>query len=442
MFEKVSARDFVEEKLFAPFFRKEAQYIGIELELPILFVDRSKNSKQLGVEFLNELIAGGRFVEEKATCSPIIMRVNSKEGDSISFDYSYATIEFSMAKAIAIGEIADRFYRYLDLAVEFYGKHDCIISGIGTNPMMPNEIEYTRSNYTDTLRRFIENHCPQKDPKYYLLNMQSVQTHIEIPGKQLVEAYNVMCLVDFAKGLLLSNSLPDPSNLPPDVSYEANTLCARDFNWEGSGFPNTGLCDTRLEDIEHLIDYFTDKKLCFKRDGYDYSCFEPIALKEYFEQGNRTSEDLNAFFNVERVTINLYNVLEMRGDCTQPLSESFCPSAFNIGICHNATKAWQLTCKFLAENRLHTLGNRELRRLAITGRLTEMIPSELLSNFLLELLDVAKEGLQDRGLGELPFLMPLYERAETLSNPALRQLDMLAQGEGLLEIAKRYAFFR
>ncbi len=441
MFEKVTARDFVEEKFIAPFFRKKARYIGVELEFPILFYDKEQLAKEKGIEFLTELVSSGEFFEEKATCSPEIMRVNNEVGDSISFDYSYSTIEFSMAKAFSIHDMAKRFFQYFERASNFYEKRGCLITGMGTTPLKPKEIEFTRSGYTDTLRSFIEDYCVQKDPRYYLSNMQSIQTHIEVPGKQLVEAFNVMCLVDFAKGLLLSNSLPDPENLPPGIEYEEGTLCARDFNWEGSGFPNTGLCDKPVEDIEQLIDYFTDKKLCFRREGYDYFCFSPIALKSYFESGERSLDDLDAFFVAERVTLNLYNVLELRGDCIQPLVDTFCPTALNIGLCNNATKAWQLTWKFLATHRLNTLGNRELRRLAINGTLIEMLPKDALTEFLTELIDTAKFGLRQRGLQEERYLQPLYNRAAQLTNPALLQLDKLAQGVSVIDIAKEYAAY-
>ncbi len=438
MFNTLTARDFVEERLIAPFFRKKAQYIGVELEFPILFQDKTLNSKTLGIEFLTELIDSGEFFEETATCSPEIMRVVNSSGDSISYDYSYATIEFSMAKKHSLNEIAGNFYGYFDLAVKFYDKRGCIISGMGTNPMMPEVIEYTRSNYTDTLRQFIGEYCVQKDPRYYLCNMQSMQTHVEIPGINLTQAFNVMCLADFAKGLLLANSLPDMGNLPSGVEYEPGTLLARDFNWEGSGFPNTGLCDKPLADLEQLIDYFTDKKLCFKRDGLDFSCFEPIAIADYYQQGEHGIEDLDAFFNVERVTINLYNVLEMRGDCIQPLTDCFAPAALNIGVCYNSARAWQVLWNFLTVNDLAEYGNRELRHLAITGRLSEMIPKDRLCSFLTELLDTAKEGLRQRGFKEEQYLAPLYDRAQNLSNPALDQLDRLAQGESVIDIAKRY----
>ncbi len=440
MFAKNRARDSIEDMLITPFFRKEAKYIGIELEFPILFPNSSLSSKEIGVEFLTSLISAGEFEEEPATCSAVVMRVNNDAGDSISYDYSYATIEFSMSKGLCIQEIAKRFYRYFDIAFEFYASKGCIISGMGSNPMMPDVIEYTDSNYTNTLRNFIENFCPQKDPKYYLTNMQSVQTHIEVPGNNLVEKFNTLCMYDFIRGLLLSNSLPEPSNLPSGVEYADGTLCARDLNWEGSGFPNTGICSDELSSLDALIDYFTDKELCFKQDGLSFECFKPILLKEYFNQQEKV-DNINGYFNVERVTINRYNVLEVRGDCIQPLSDTFSASAFSIGICNNSKKAYELCRDFLADNRLSHMNNRELRKVAITGKFTELVPSKTLSTFLYNALEASKEGLLSRGYGEEDYLTPLYDRATTLKNPAIKQQMLLNEGKDILLIAKENSVY-
>ncbi len=439
MFENNTARDYIENMLIAPFFRKEARYIGVEFEYPILFLDGSQSSKKLGMEFLTLLVNSGDFEEEKATCSPEIMRVKNHHDDSISYDYSYATIEFSMAKGITIHEIAERFYSYFDMAYEFYESKGCIITGMGSNPLMPKTLEYTISNYTNTLREYISRYTPQKDPRYYLANMQSVQTHIEVPGKRLVEKFNTMCMMDFVKGLLLSNSLPEPSNLPSGISYEEGTLCARDLNWEGSGFPNTGICTQKFNNIEQLIDYFTDKDICFRVDGLEYECFEPVSLSKYFNEQQHPESDLHGFFNVERVTINRYNVIEMRGDCIQPLNSTFCATAFNIGICYNSEKAMATCEKFIADNRLDGLNIKELRKYAVTNRCTELVSPRTISKFLTEMVDIAKHGLLTRGFGEEIYIEVLYERAAKLKCPAEYQLELISEGQDIVDIAKLFA---
>ncbi len=439
MFKSETARDYVEDRLIAPFFNKTAKYIGIELEYPILFLENTADSKALGIEFLTRLTDSKEFSEETGTYSNEIMRVNSSCGDSISYDYSYATIEFSMARGESIKEIAGRFFGYFDIAYEFYIKRGCLITGMGTNPMPPNTIAFTDSKYTNVLRKFINNYTLQKDPKYYLLNMQSVQTHIDVPGKQLTEQFNTLCRLDFVRALLFANSLPYADNLPSGVVYDHGTLCARDLNWEGSGFPNTGICDTDLADIEALIDYFTDKHICFKKDGIEFECFKPLKLSEYFDVKKNPAKDIENYFNVERVTINQLNVIEVRGDCIQPLDATFAPSAFSIGICNNSKKAYSRCIAFLQENGISNMGNKELRKMAITGRFNELCSPRAISLFLIKMIDISKQGLIERGFGEEEYLIPLYQRAKRLQCPAELQLSLMAEDKSIIDVAKQYA---
>ncbi len=390
-----TGRELVENKLFKPFLKKTAQYVGVELEFPILHIG-DKNSKELGVNYLKQLVDDGLFFEEVLALSPELMRVNNSKGDSISYDYSYAVIEFSLAKAHSLTDLHERFTKYFNSALEYYRSHGCDIVGLGTNPDPPNEIHYVNSSYCRALRKFIENYTPQKDPAYYLCNMQSIQTHVEIEGEDLVEVYNLMNRLDFARAYLFSNSPPHERNLPPGISYAEGTVCARDFNWEGSGFPNTGICDKHMSNIDELIDYYTNKMMCFSLSGLEFDCFEPVPVEEYFSV-DRGEQGFAGYFNVERVTINQYNVLEFRGDCTQPLEKSFAPAAFNVGLCYNFRAADEVTKRFFADNNI-SLSNSELRKLAITGKM--IVDKDILTKFLQNLTDIAREGLKMRGFSE------------------------------------------
>ena len=54
------------------------------------------------------------------------------------------------------------------------------------------------------------------------------------------------------------------------------------------------------------------------------------------------------------------------------------------------------------------------------------------------ILDLSAKGLARRGFGEEPLLDPLRRRADMLTNPALEQLDRLAHGESIENIARDY----
>ena len=55
-----------------------------------------------------------------------------------------------------------------------------------------------------------------------------------------------------------------------------------------------------------------------------------------------------------------------------------------------------------------------------------------------DVLDLAKEGLRERDLGEEVFLEPLYKNAEERTNPGKRILDSLNEGKSLERIIKDY----
>ena len=55
-----------------------------------------------------------------------------------------------------------------------------------------------------------------------------------------------------------------------------------------------------------------------------------------------------------------------------------------------------------------------------------------------DVLDLAKEGLKERNIGEEIFLEPLYRNVNERTNPGKRILDSLKEGISLEEIIKDY----
>ena len=53
------------------------------------------------------------------------------------------------------------------------------------------------------------------------------------------------------------------------------------------------------------------------------------------------------------------------------------------------------------------------------------------SKLLVRILDIAADGLKQRGFAEESFLQPLYGRAEKLLSPAREMLQGLADGKAL-----------
>jgi hypothetical protein len=56
-----------------------------------------------------------------------------------------------------------------------------------------------------------------------------------------------------------------------------------------------------------------------------------------------------------------------------------------------------------------------------------------------EIVDLAGDGLRDRGFGEEMLLAPLYDRIKNQTNPSKELLKRRAQGESLEQIIKAYS---
>ena len=86
----------------------------------------------------------------------------------------------------------------------------------------------------------------------------------------------------------------------------------------------------------------------------------------------------------------------------------------------------------------HGYGAAELRGIMARREWPSFIDRPALVAQLHRILDLSAKGLARRGFGEEPLLAPLRRRADALTNPALEQLDRLARGEAIEEIADDY----
>ena len=80
----------------------------------------------------------------------------------------------------------------------------------------------------------------------------------------------------------------------------------------------------------------------------------------------------------------------------------------------------------------------ELRKLLIRREIPDFVDMEKIYGLALKVLDLAKEGLLERDLGEEVFLDSLYDNLNNRTNPGKRLLDSLDGGKSLEEIIKEY----
>lgn len=90
-------------------------------------------------------------------------------------------------------------------------------------------------------------------------------------------------------------------------------------------------------------------------------------------------------------------------------------------------------------NSSHGYSASELQRLFARKELPDFVDKEQLKTVLRQILDISSDGLKQRGKNEEIFLKPLYERADTLSNPAKDMLDGIENGETMEDYIKIFA---
>ena len=76
---------------------------------------------------------------------------------------------------------------------------------------------------------------------------------------------------------------------------------------------------------------------------------------------------------------------------------------------------------------------------AVMYELPDYMKGRDISDLLLKVVDLAREGLEDRGYGEDKYLMPLYERAEKIMSPAREMVDGIRAGRSVRDMIDRFA---
>ena len=435
-------RELLKEKFILPYLKKSEEYIGVELEYPLILADDTVDSKKVVLSLFEYLKKNYGFYDDKMGKDGCLVRVKNNEGDGIGADYRYEIIEFAMQMDLNLNSIADRFYKYFKIVQEFLIKNGCFLTGMGTNlTSSATRVHHTMDPYCFGLNEYIKKYTSYKNPKYFLTNMQSIQTHIDIPiknkkeGEQIfINALNLFNMLDFVRGILFSNSLPNATSAPPNLDYPKETLCARDFNWLHTELPDTGCVDEKFKTIDELLDYILSLKVYLRKCGDNYKDFKEVSIEEYFSDPQQIDDIFSIFRYFKNVVLNRYAALEVRSDCIQPLKDTFAPTAFNLGISRRVNEATELTLKFFKDNKI-TYTNSTLRAMAINDK--KIVDDKIMQEYLQKLYNLAKAALIERGFGEEKHLYCLQKRIKTLQCPAKFQKQQFLKGVSLDEIVKQ-----
>lgn len=451
-------RNAIEEKYIVPTRQNRKKLIGIEFELPIVNLSGEAVDFEV-VHALAEAFAS-RFHLTKVSRDEegnLYCAASADNGDSLSFDCSYNTLELSFGAEQNLQILYLRFVQYYTFLQNFLMEYHYTLTGMGVNPNYavnryePIHSERYRMLYRHlTSYRKYQNTVPFHDvPQYGMFSCAS-QVQLDVTEQNIPEVLNTFSKLEPIKALLFANSYWDRR---PD------SLISRDYFWRNSlhglNPHNLGAYETTFQSTEEVIQYITTMSMyCTMRDG-KYINFAPTPLRTYFSKETITGEyfdgeryqliafhpeisDLQYLRSFKFEDLTFRGTVEFRSVCAQPVRESMSAAAFHVGLMRNLTALTALLeqDKVLYRHGYHAV---ELRDLCGRRTIPDFVDSNRLRMLLLQVLQLAEDGLVQRGYGEEIFLQPLYRRAEQLTNPAKQMLLDLENGMTMESLILSYA---
>ena len=453
----------IRNKLYKEFIEPTKQrknFIGIEIEVPII----NLNKKPVDFDIVHKIT--DNFKKEFSDFSPngidydgnTFSLKNPNNSDIVCYDCSYNNIEFAMGREKNLFTINNRFIEYYNYVKEEFEKYNYTLTGMGINPYrrynkeipIPSERYLMLYHHLKSFNKY--NDIPMHFHNYpgYGMFSSASQVQLDVHYNDLIKTINTFTKIEPIKAILFSNSVLMDEN--------KHLTCFRDALWEysthGINPHNIGMYDVDFEDIDDILNYLETLNIyCVMRDGA-YINFETINLLEYFnkdsikgdiydKKGYRQLEikpninDIDYLRAFKFINLTFRGTVEFRSVCTQPISDTMSVAAFHLGLKEKIDELHE----FISKDRVifhkgYTAS--ELRKLLIQDEIPSFINKKKLCELTNNILNIAKDGLNKRGLGEEIFLKPLYNRVKYHTNPGKEMIKSLHDGIKIEKIIKDY----
>ena len=455
-----TVNEAIYEKYIAPTRKKRGEYIGIEIEMPIINLAKKPVEEDLTHKMAEAFRKRFSFkVASRDSEGNPYNLIEEKSGDSLSFDCSYSNLEFSMGRRRTIFEIKESFDKYYAYVDKYLRRRGYAVTGMGINPHCDINHNYPipSERYRMLLHylRSYKEHLGEKGRRFHARPdfgtfTSASQVQLDVEYDSLVDVLNVFGRLEPYKVLLFANS---PSKEYPDL------LCSRNIFWEesmhGYNKKNIGLFNEPLKSVDELISYIGETSIyCAERDG-KYFDFSPVPIREYFKRDKVTGkyydgqryrakaleprlEDIKYLRTFKLEDLTFRGTVEYRSACCQPIKDSMTIAAFHTGLLEKLPELKEL----LEKDRVvygRSQNADRLQHLFSKKVLPDFVDRQKLRGQLIKILSLAEDGLRKRGFGEEVFLSPLFDRAERLSNPAKDMLEGISQGWRLEDYVERYS---
>lgn len=451
-------REQLYQKYIAPTKEKRTDSIGIEIEIPIL------NLEKKAVDFSIVHKVTERFMEQfqfrvagTDEEGNIYSAYREEQKDFLSYDCSYNNLELSLGKELELFAIYERVRIYYDFLQKEFQKYHYTLTGMGVNPYriynhnvpIPNGRYRMLFHHLNSFQNYNVPMYFHNYPAYGTFSSAS-QVQLDVNYEDLLTTIRVFSMLEPIKAVLFSNSVL--------LGEQEDLLCCRDMFWENSTHGinphNIGMFDCELQEEEDLLSYIESTSIyCVEREG-KYINFPPVKIMEYFdlpyvegeyyEDGSYKKlkivpqiSDIQYLRTFKFEDLTYRGTIEFRSVCCQPMRDCMTVAAFHLGL---KNQLYQLEELLDSDHVIYHHGYTpgELRRMFVRSRQPSFVDSDALYKLVEQVLDLAKLGLENRGFGEENLLLPLYSRMKNRTNPARRLLDLRNQGTELEDIILEY----
>ncbi len=453
----------IRTKLYEEFIKPTDQiknFIGVEIEIPIV----NLNKEAVDFDVVHKVTSEFKkqystFDDEGIDYDGNTFALKNNDNDDIfCYDCSYNNIEFAMGREKDLFSINERFCEYYTFTKEAFEQYNHTLTGMGINPYrkynnfspIPSERYLMLYHHLKSFTKYedLPMHFHQY-PEYGMFSSAS-QVQLDVYRDDLVKTINVFSKIEPIKALLFSNSVL--------FGAESRKACCRDDLWEysthGINPHNVGMYDVDFKDLNDLGAYMESLNMyCVMRDGA-YINFETMNLMDYFSKESVTGEiydngtyrkidikpcldDIKYLRPFKFINLTFRGTVEFRSVCTQPIKDSMTVAAFHLGL---KNKLGELEELISNDDIIYHKGYTasELRKLLVCDDLPSFIDKDGLCRLTKETVDLADEGLKERGIGEEKFLKPLYLRIKKHTNPGKTIIESLQKGVSIEKLIHDY----
>lgn len=285
-------REFVREQLYqkyiAPTKKKRKNYVGIEIEMPIINLNREAVDFTVIHRITDCFMKHFQFQEAGRDEEGNIYSISDHvHGDILSYDCSYNNLELSLGKEKELFSIQHRFLSYYDFWQNELGKHHYTLTGMGVNPYriynhnvpIPNGRYRMLFHHLNSYKNYDLPMFFHEYPAFGTFSSAS-QVQLDVDYEELLSTIQAFSRLEPIKAVLFSNSVL--------LNEHEELLCCRDMFWENSTHGinphNVGMFDCSLDSEEDLLSYIESTSIYCVERGEKYINFPPVNIMEYFEK--------------------------------------------------------------------------------------------------------------------------------------------------------------